>query len=53
MKTTERDGFTRHTLLAILTANADRAELDATITALTRSLANAHDIPATYPPVVS
>jgi hypothetical protein len=49
----QKNRFTQRTLLALLTANADRAELDATIIALTRSLANVHDIPPSYPPVVS
>ena len=37
-------------LMALLTAQADRVELDKTIHALTRSLADAHGIPASYPP---
>jgi len=37
-------------LMALLTAQADRDELDKTIRTLTRSLADAHDIPASYPP---
>jgi hypothetical protein len=53
MAASHKVDFTKRTLLALLTANADRAELDATISALTRALANAHDIPPSYPPVVS
>jgi hypothetical protein len=41
----------RATLMALLTAQADRAELDETIRVLTRSLADAYGIPASYPPV--
>jgi hypothetical protein len=32
-----------------MTAQAERAELDETIRVLTRSLADAHGIPASYP----
>jgi hypothetical protein len=41
--------FTQRTLLALLTAHADRAELDETIGVLTRSLADAHGIPRPTP----
>jgi hypothetical protein len=36
--------------MALLTAQADRDELDKTIRTLTKSLADAHGIPASYPP---
>jgi hypothetical protein len=38
-------------LMALLTAQTDRNELDQKIMVLTRSLADAHDIPVSYPPV--
>jgi hypothetical protein len=38
-------------ILALLTALADRVELDETIRILARSLADAHGIPASYPPM--
>jgi hypothetical protein len=41
--------FTQRTLLALLTAQAEYAELGETIIQLTRSLADAHDIAASYP----
>jgi hypothetical protein len=41
----------RMNLMALLTALAEKAEIDKTITALTRSLADAHGIPASYPPM--
>lgn len=37
-------------LMALLTAQADRDELNETIRTLTRRLADAHGIPASYPP---
>ena len=46
----ETADFTTRTLMAILTAQADRAELDQQIAVLIRSLADAHDVPASYPP---
>jgi hypothetical protein len=48
--TASRNEFCKATLLAILTAQADRDELDERISVLTRSLANEHGIPASYPP---
>jgi hypothetical protein len=48
--TASRDEFCTRTLMAILTAQADRDELDNTIRTLTRSLADEHGIPASYPP---
>ena len=36
-------------LMALMTALADRAELDKEISAITRSLADAYGIPASYP----
>jgi hypothetical protein len=49
--TASRDEFCSTTLLAILTAQADRDELNETIRVLTRSLADVHGIPASYPPI--
>ena len=51
MNPSQKAEFTKRTLLAILTARADQAELEKTIGVLTRSLADAHGIPASYPPV--
>jgi hypothetical protein len=51
MTASQKAECTQRTLLALLTAQADRAELDETIRMLTRSLADAHSIPASYPPV--
>jgi hypothetical protein len=48
--TNDCNEFCKATLLAILTAQADRDELDERISVLTRSLANEHGIPASYPP---
>jgi hypothetical protein len=50
MTAPQKAEFTTITLMALLTAQADRGELDKTIDALTRSLADAHGIPASYPP---
>jgi hypothetical protein len=43
--------LTQPILLALLTAQAEYAELGETIVQLTRSLADAHGIPASYPPL--
>jgi hypothetical protein len=51
MTASQKSDFTQRTLLALLTAQAERAELDKTISTLTRCLADAHGIPASYPPV--
>jgi hypothetical protein len=50
MTTTQKAEFTQRTLMALLTARAEQAELEKTISALTRSLADAHGISANYPP---
>ena len=52
--TASRDtaGFTQRTLMALLTAQADRAELDRQIDVLTRALANANGL-ASYRPVAA
>jgi hypothetical protein len=47
--TASRDEFCTATLRAILTAQADRDELDNTIRTLTRALATEHSIPASLP----
>ena len=39
----------RMTFMALLSAQAERAALDETILVLTRYLADAHGIPASYP----
>jgi hypothetical protein len=44
-----QNDFTTRTLMALLTAQADRAELDEQIAVLTRALAGAHGL-ADYPP---
>jgi hypothetical protein len=49
MTASQKTEFTQRTLLAILTARADQAELTKIIDALTRSLATAAGIPASYP----
>lgn len=46
----KESNFTRRTLLALLSLQAKRAELDEEIRALTRSLADEHGIPSSYPP---
>jgi hypothetical protein len=53
MSSKQKAKLTQSVLLALLTAQADRDELDATIRGLTRSLANAHDIPSSYPPLLA
>jgi hypothetical protein len=50
MTASQKAEFTRRTLLALLTAGADQAKLEKAIGALTRSLADAHGGPASYPP---
>jgi hypothetical protein len=52
MTASQKAAFTQRTLFALLTAHAERDELDETIRVLTRSLADAHDIPASYPPTM-
>jgi hypothetical protein len=47
--TASQTAFAHRTLLSLLTAQADRAKLDETIRVLTRSLASAQGIPASYP----
>lgn len=49
MTASQKTSFTQRTLMALLTAQADRAKLDQTIEQLTRSLANEHGIQASYP----
>lgn len=49
MTASQKAEFAQRTLMALLTARADQAELEKTISALTRSLADAHGIPASYP----
>jgi hypothetical protein len=44
-------GFMFRTLLSILTMEAEVAELQESIRALTRSMATAVGIPASYPPM--
>ena len=51
MTTEQKSAFTQRTLLVLLSAQADRDELDRTILTLTRVLADAHGIPTTYPPI--
>jgi hypothetical protein len=51
MTASQKAEFTKRTLMALLTAQADRAELDREIVEITRSLASAHEIPVSYPPV--
>jgi len=48
MTASQKSTFTQRTLLALLTAQAGRAELDETIRRLTRSIADEHAIPASY-----
>jgi len=51
MTASQKAEFTQRTLLALLTAQAAFTAIGETIIALTRSLADAHDIPASYPPI--
>jgi hypothetical protein len=51
MTTKQKAEFTHRMLLALLCAKAERDELDVTIGALVASLAKAHGIPASFPPV--
>jgi hypothetical protein len=50
MTASQKADFTKRTLMALMTAQADRAELDHRIKALTLALADAHDIRRPYPP---
>ena len=50
MAASHKTEFAKRTFMALLVAQAERAELDKTISVLTRSLADAHGIPASYPP---
>ena len=52
MPASQNDGFTTRTLMALLTAQADRADLDRQIEALTRALADAHGL-TDYLPVAA
>jgi len=50
MTASQKADFTRTTLMALMTAQADRAELDRQIATLTRALADTNGLPASYPP---
>jgi hypothetical protein len=51
MTASQKAKVAQRNLLALLTAQADLANLQETIQVLTRSIADAHGIPASYPPV--
>jgi hypothetical protein len=51
MAASRKTDLAQRILLALLTAQAEYAELGETIIQLTRSLADAHGIPASYPPM--
>jgi hypothetical protein len=53
MTASQKADFTARTLMGLVTALADRAELDKTIAISVRALADAHriPIPANYPPI--
>jgi hypothetical protein len=50
MNTKGLNEFTARTLTCLMTARADRAELDQQIEVMIRALADAHGLPAPYPP---
>jgi hypothetical protein len=49
--TASQNESNRMILMALLTEQAHLAKIEETIRVLTRSLANEHGIPASYPPV--
>jgi len=50
MTASQKAEFTQRTLMALMTAQADRAELDQQVEVMIRALATEHGLSETYPP---